>query len=229
MLKIDKLCKQYNNQPVLNQVSLDMGPKISVIIGLNGSGKSTLLKVVAGIVEPDSGTVYIDRQDITALDPEERKIGYVPQHPALFNHLTALENMRYCLKNGRGSEKILDRYVEMLGLKDILTKKPRTLSGGFKSRVSLVRSLASQPKVMLLDEPLSDIDVAVKEKLLPEFKKVLKDMGIPTLYVTHDPWEASLLGDNFYAMVKGKITEINSADDAFDIIKASYNIKSSVS
>lgn len=224
MLKIENLSKKYNSQLVLDQVSLEMGAEISVIIGLNGSGKSTLLKVIAGIVEPDSGTVSIDGQDVSGLDPEERNIGYVPQHPALFNHLTALENMRYCLKNGRGSEKILDRYVEMLDLKDMLTKKPRALSGGFKSRVSLVRALVSQPKVMILDEPLSDIDVAVKEKLLPEFKKVLKDMGIPTLYVTHDPWEASLLGENFYAMVKGRISEISSASEAFDVIKASYNV-----
>ncbi len=224
MLKVEKLCKKYNKQHVLNQVSLEIGPEICVIIGLNGSGKSTLLKVIAGIVKPDSGSVSIDGQDVTGFDPEERNIGYVPQHPALFNNLNALENMRYCLKNGRGSEKILERYVEMLDIKEILTKKPRELSGGYKSRVSLVRALVSQPKVMLLDEPLSDIDVAVKEKLLPEFKKVLKDMGIPALYVTHDPWEASLLGDSFYAMVKGKISEIKSAGEAFDIIKASYNV-----
>ena len=126
------------------------------------------------------------------------------------------------LKNGRGEVEDSDRLITMLDLKDVLDKKPGVLSGGFQSRVSLARALASRPKVMLFDEPLSDLDLAIKENLLPEFKKVLKALGMPVLYVTHDPREASLVGDSFSALVQGEISQIRSAQEAFDLIKASY-------
>ena len=180
------------------------------------------MKIIAGILGAKSGSVYIDGKDVTDLSPEDREIGYVPQHPALFRHLTVKENIYYALRNGRGAVEEGDRLIRMLGLGEVLNKKPGVLSGGYQSRVSLARALASRPKVMLFDEPLSDLDLAIKEHLLPEFKKVLKALGMPVLYVTHDPREARLVGDSFSALVQGEIREIPSAEEAFNLIKADY-------
>jgi len=222
MFKVDGINKSFDNQLVLNNISFSADNEIKVIIGLNGCGKSTLLRIIAGIVKADSGTMYIGNKDITALEPEDRGIGYVPQHPALFNHLTAFENVRYCLKNKRGDEKLIEQLFDMLELRDNLMKKAGALSGGFKSRVSLARSLASSPSVMLLDEPLSDVDVAIKARLLPAFRKVLKFMNVPVLYVTHDTMEASQIGDSFALMANGQFTHMDSAEATFESLKHNY-------
>jgi len=222
MLKVEKVGKSFHPRRVLREVSLSVDSEIRVIMGLNGGGKSTLLKIIAGIWPADSGNVYIGEKNVTGLSPEDRGIGYVPQHPALFRHLSVQENIYYAMKNGRGAVEDSNRLIAMLDLKDMLDKKPGVLSGGFQSRVSLARALASRPKVMLLDEPLSDLDLAIKENLLPEFKKVLKALGMPVLYVTHDPREAGLVGDSFSALVQGEIRGIHSAEEAFDLIKADY-------
>ncbi len=222
MLKIEKVDKSFSSRRVLREVSLMVDSEIRVIIGLNGGGKSTLLKIIAGIWPLDSGFVRINDKNVTKLSPEDREIGYVPQHPALFRHLTVKENVYYALKNGRGAAEDGDRLISMLGLTDVLDKRPGMLSGGYQSRVSLARALASRPKVMLFDEPLSDLDLAIKESLLPEFKNVLKTLGMPVLYVTHDPREAHLVGDTFSALVHGEIQGIHSAEEAFDLIKAGY-------
>jgi len=222
MLNVEKLDKSFSPRRVLREVSLTVDSEIRVIIGLNGGGKSTLLKIIAGIWPADSGSVHIDGKNVTGLSPEDREIGYVPQHPALFRHLTVKENIYYALKNGRGAVEEGDRLIAMLDLGEVLHRKPAVLSGGYQSRVSLARALASRPKVMLFDEPLSDLDLAIKESLLPEFKKVLKTLGMPVLYVTHDPREAGLVGDSFSALVQGEIREISSGEEAFNLIKADY-------
>lgn len=219
MLEVINVGKFYGKSEILRDVSLTVGPEIKVIIGLNGSGKSTLLKIIAGILTSNGGRVIFGGQDVTSLPPEERHVGYVPQHPALFNHLVVRENIRYGMRAGRGSEDMLGKVVKMLGLEEVLERKPEELSGGYKSRGSLARALAPQPRVMLLDEPLSDIDVAIKEKLLPDFREVLAVLQVPILYVTHDPWEAEQLGDSFAVMVEGRLTEIDSAGEAFDLIR----------
>lgn len=219
MLRVENISKQYENKRVIDQSSMAIGPEIKVLIGINGCGKSTLLKIIAGITHADTGSILLNDQDITPLVPEKRQVGYVPQHPALFKHKSVLDNMKYGMRNGRGSEAFLNQMIKMLGLEEILSRKPDELSGGYKSRVSLVRALAPDPKIMLLDEPLSQIDVVVKEKLLPEFRDILKLLKTPVLYVTHDPAEAEKIGDRFAVMVDGRIKEIASASEAFDLIK----------
>ncbi len=219
MLEVCDLYKKLGDRQVLNGVSFSVKNEIKVIIGLNGSGKSTLLKVIAGIFKPEKGKVILNNSEITFIPPEERNIGYVPQHLALFNHLTVEENIKYSLKNGRGAEDKFDEIVKMLKIEEYLQRFPKELSGGYKSRVSLARALFSQPKLMLLDEPLSDVDLASKERLLPEFKDVLKTLDMPVLYVTHDPWEAEQIGESFSIMNNGKIKKIGSADEAFKLMK----------
>lgn len=220
MLKVVDITKCYNGQKVLRGISLTVGQEIRVIVGINGAGKTTLLKIIAGILPPDSGRVFIDEQDVTAVAPENRRVGYVPQHSALFNHLSVKDNIMYGLRKTRVSEELAYQVIEMLDLKPLLKKRPFELSGGYKSRVSLARALAPMPRMILLDEPLVDIDIALKGKLLPEFQKVLKYLKVPVLYVTHDPWEAERIGETFSVMFDGQITDIGSAEEAFKFIKA---------
>jgi ABC-type sugar transport system ATPase subunit len=220
LLKVEQLFKRFGSKVIVDRVSFEVDSAITVIVGLNGSGKSTLLKVMAGIWPQDGGSVFIGDRNITRFAPEDRHVGYVPQHPALFSTMTVKENIRYCLRNGRGSEEMVERLIEMLELGEVLHQKADTLSGGFQSRVSMARALASNPQVMLLDEPLSDLDVAIKEKLLPQFKKVLKALHMPVVYVTHDSMEAGLMGDRFSVMVRGTLSEVNSAQDAFDVVRS---------
>lgn len=219
MLEVLQVSKSFRKQQVLQKVTFKTGAEIRVIIGLNGSGKSTLLKIISGIIKVDEGQVFLNGKNITDEPPEKREVGYVPQHPALFKHLTVWDNIIYSLKNKRGSLEIGNQVVEMLGLTDVLLKKPGELSGGFKSRVSLARALTSNPRTILLDEPLSDIDAATKEKLLPEFRTALKTMNIPVIYVTHDVKEAELIGDTFSVITGGRLIDIESSSRAFDTIK----------
>ncbi len=220
MLKIEDLSKRFGSQVIVNRVSLHVDSEIRVIVGLNGSGKSTLLKVMAGIWPQDGGSVFIGERNITHLAPEDRHVGYVPQHPALFRAMTVRENIRYSLRNGRGSEEMIATLIEMLELGEVLHQRADTLSGGFQSRVSMARALASQPQVMLLDEPLSDLDVAIKEKLLLQFKKALRALRMPVVYVTHDSMEANLIGDRFSIMIRGNLSEVSSAHEAFNMIRS---------
>ena len=220
MLRVDRLFKKFGSRVIVDRVSFDVDSEIRVIVGLNGSGKSTLLKIMAGIWPQDGGSIFVDDREITRLSPEDRQVGYVPQHPALFRTMTVRENIRYCLRNGRGSEEMVAKLIEMLELGEVLHQKADTLSGGFQSRGSMARALASNPQVMLLDEPLSDLDVAIKEKLLPQFKKALKALSMPVVYVTHDSMEAALMGDRFSVMVRGALSEVKSAQDAFEVVRS---------
>jgi len=196
-----------------------IGSEIKVLLGVNGCGKSTLLKIVAGIIQPDDGRVVLNDVEITALPPESRRIGYVPQKAALFPHLSVEKNIFYGVRSENPDRDMIDRIVDMLGVRDFLHRKPNELSGGYKSRVSLARALAPHPKMMLLDEPLSDIDATTKESLLPEFRDVLHFMKIPTMYVTHDPIEAEQVGDTFAIMQQGCLTHVANAREAFEQVR----------
>lgn len=220
MLETQGLVKTYQGRKVLDETSLSIKKgEIRVIIGLNGCGKSTLLKIIAGIIQADHGTVLIDGRDVTNLPPEERGVGYVPQSTALFNHLTVLENIMYSQANGRGSPEVCDKVISMMNLKPYLAKKPKELSGGYRARVALARALFSEPSAILLDEPMTEVDHAKKEQVLPEFREALRQLHVPVLYITHDPREAELVGERFSVMDEGKITMIDSTQEAFQAIR----------
>jgi len=220
MLEIQDVHKSFGDQVVLKGVNLEVSPgELQVLIGLNGSGKTTLLKIITGLLTPDKGRVRIDGRDVTLFPPEERYIGYVPQHTALFNHLTVKENILYSLRHKRGSEETFHQMVDLLALDPYLERKPRELSGGYRSRVALARALTSMPRAMLLDEPITEVDRAKKEHILPLFRRVLVKMNIPVLYITHDPWEAEQIGTSFSIMKEGSVTRINSPAEAFAIVR----------
>jgi len=189
------------------------------VAGLNGSGKSTLLKAVAGLIRLDGGNVTLNGEDITEFAPEDRRTGYVPQQAALFERLTVRDNIAYARRNGRGLAESTDRAAALLGLTPYLDKLPRTLSGGYRSRVSLARAIASDPYVLLLDEPLSALDVMIKERVLARFASALASLSIPVLYVTHDAQEAAAVGDVFCFMASGSMRPSPSAKAAFASIR----------
>lgn len=219
MLKLEGITKAYGKDLILDKISLQVGPEIKALIGLNGCGKSTLLKIVAGTIQPDSGRIFLGDEEITHLPLERRHIGYVPQRPALFSNLTVEGNIRYGMRNGRGSEEWFRTLVELLDLEHVLNKKPRELSGGYQNRTSLARSLAPNPRTILLDEPLTGMDIALKEKMLPEFKRALQKAGVPVLFVTHDPHEAKLIADSFAVMSNHQIKSVDSAEEAFELMR----------
>ncbi|KFD40638.1 molybdenum ABC transporter ATPase [Peptococcaceae bacterium SCADC1_2_3] len=220
MLKAEGICKRYGNQIVLQQANIELDSEIKALIGINGGGKSTFLKIIAGIVREDQGKVYINGRQVNNLPPEQRKIGYVPQYPALFQHLSAEENVLYgARKNREASQDFYEQVTSILGLTEVLRKRPHELSGGYKSRVSLARALLPQPHILLMDEPLSGMDIIIRKKVLPVFRQVLKKIQIPVLYVTHDPEEAELMADSYAAMNYGEIRLVVSAAEAFEAIQ----------
>lgn len=218
MLRIENITKTYNGRAVIDRVSLEVGSEIKAIVGINGSGKSTFLKMIAGIVTPDEGTIWFGDNDVTQKPPESRNLGYVPQRAALFQHLSVEQNIRYSMRNGRGSNESFEKAVELLGLGKELSKKPRELSGGYQSRASLARALASDPKVILLDEPLTGMDATLKERMLPQFREALSAAGIPVLFVTHDAEEARIVADSFTLIKNGKLQSLGESDEAFKLM-----------
>lgn len=221
MLQAKDIGKKFGRQIVLQQASLEVKSEIKALIGLNGSGKSTFLKIVAGIVNADHGKVFLNNREVTNLAPEQRNVGYVPQHPALFQHLNVKKNILYGMRNGKGTIAAYEQVVEMMDLKKVLEKYPRELSGGYRSRASLARALVPQPQILLMDEPLTGMDVVLKERLLPDFRKVLKELKIPVLYVTHDPKEAELLADSYAVMDNAQIRLVETSTEAFELIRSS--------
>ncbi len=219
MLCIKDLCKYYGQKKVVHNVTAKFAAQVNVIVGLNGSGKSTLLQLLGGFLPPTSGHIRLNGEDLYHLDAEDRHIGYVPQHACLFPHLTVRENVAYALRNKRGSLEHVKEAMELLEVEEYAHYFPHQLSGGFQSRVALARSLASNPKALFMDEPLSDVDQAVKEKLIPRFNKVLRSRGIPILYVTHDIHEASQMGQHFYVLSRGHLEKVSSAEEAFSHIR----------
>ena len=188
-----------------------------VILGPTGAGKSVFLELIAGIIKPDRGEIRINGRDITALPPEKRNIGFVPQDYALFPHLNIYKNIAYGLRNIEKSEK--DRRVreiaEKFGISHLLHRKPATLSGGERQRVALARALVVQPKLLLLDEPLSAVDLRTKEMLMDELKFVQREFNVPVLHVTHDLMEAMLLADEIAVILNGRIVEKGEVKDVF--------------
>ena len=221
MLQAIDINKNFGRLIVLQNASLKVENEIKALIGINGSGKSTFMKIIAGVVPADGGQVLLNGRNIIDQPPENRNVGYVPQHPALFRHLSVKENILYGMRNGKGSLAAFEQIVELLGLENVLEKRPRTLSGGYQSRTALARALVPQPRTLLMDEPLSSMDVVLIEKILPDFRTVIKKLDIPVLYVTHDPWEAELLADNYAIIDDGQIKQVDTSQEAFDMIRAS--------
>ncbi len=205
--------KSFGKVQVLHGISLDIasGEFVS-LLGASGCGKTTLLRTVAGLEGVSSGRVFIDGQDVTALAPERRDIAMMFQSYALLPHLSVAENVRFPLRmRGIGSydEQVeqVRNALEIVQLSPFAERRPRQLSGGQQQRVALARAIVSKPKVLLLDEPLSNLDARLREDMQVELIELHKRLGLTTLFVTHDQDEALSLSDRIVLLNKGRIEQ----------------------
>ncbi len=220
-LSLDALEKAFGSLRVTADLSLQISKsEIVALLGPSGSGKTTVLRLVAGFERPDSGRVVVEGEDVTAMPPERRRFGMVFQHYALFPHMTVGENVAFGLEaqGVRAAEKAL-RVAETLGVVDLagFENRPVTqLSGGQQQRVALARALAPRPRVLLLDEPLSNLDPTLRERTRRELARVIRSVGITTLFVTHEQEEAFDLADRVAVIQRGAIEQVGSPEELYE-------------
>ncbi len=224
---LKEILKSYNGQAVLKNLNLEVHEgEFHVLLGPSGSGKTTILAVIAGLTKQDKGDVLIGNRNVNSLSPDKRRIGFVFQDYALFPHLSVFDNMAYGLRVKKVKEsKIRKRVGHYLSKVDIEREKdkfPHQLSGGQKQRVALIRALVTKPKILLMDEPMSNLDSLTKETMGDELKSIQKEMGMTTIYVTHNQGEAVLLGDRVAVLNRGKIEQVESPDELFNHPKTEF-------
>ncbi|WP_067519931.1 ABC transporter ATP-binding protein [Endozoicomonas ascidiicola] len=221
ILQIQSVSKQFDDSLVVDHVSLDI-PKgeIFALLGASGSGKSTLLRMLAGFEKPTSGRIILNGQDITHLPPYERPINMMFQSYALFPHMTVEQNIAYGLKQDKLPKETIGQKVhEMLQLVDMsqfARRKPHQLSGGQRQRVALARSLAKQPKLLLLDEPMGALDKKLRTRMQLELVDIIEKVGVTCLMVTHDQEEAMTMAHRIAIMDAGWIVQVGSPTDIYE-------------
>ncbi len=207
-LEVQGLKKRFGNKNIVDDLSfsLDKG-KLMCILGSSGCGKTTTLNMIGGFLKADGGRILLDGQDITDISPEERPVTTVFQAYALFPHMSVMQNVVYGLKFKKVPKQEAEergrRYLEMVGMAEYADRPIQSLSGGQQQRVALARALITEPKLCLLDEPFSNLDAGLREKLRFELKRLQKELGMTMLFVTHDQEEAMILSDKMAVMEKG--------------------------
>ncbi|MBF6617038.1 MAG: ATP-binding cassette domain-containing protein [Candidimonas sp.] len=213
------------NREFLLDVHLDASARRIALVGPSGSGKSLTLRAIAGLLRPDAGMVSIgdkvlfDAAQGIALTPRDRRLGYLQQDYGLFPHLTVAQNIEFGLKPGwRNSPRstvgpAARRWVEAFGLQGVLESYPAEISGGQQQRVALARALAVQPRLLLLDEPLSALDAGLRKAMRAELAAVQMGLDIPSILITHDPEDARVLADRVFEIEDGRIVRESSRDE----------------
>jgi multiple sugar transport system ATP-binding protein len=221
-ITLEKLTKIYpDGTNAVKQLDLDIGDgELVVLVGPSGCGKTTALRMVAGLEPITDGVVRIGDQVVNNLPPKNRDIAMIFQNYALYPHMTAYKNMAFGLKLRKLEPKEIDRRVRdaarVLGLEDVLRKRPRTLSGGQRQRVAMGRAIVREPQAFLMDEPLSNLDAKLRVEMRAEIARIQRDLAVTTIYVTHDQVEAMTLGDKVAAMRDGVLQQ-------FDVPQALYD------
>lgn len=220
LLIIDSLTRRFvsRDAPAVEGVTLDVYEgELLALLGPSGCGKTTTLRMIGGFEAPDSGTIRLRGEDITNLPPEKRGIGFVFQDYALFPHLNVLDNVKFGLHRmpRAQSEARAREMLTLVGLEDLAKRKPHELSGGQQQRVALARTLALAPKLVLLDEPFSNLDAAMRIETRQEVKALLKKAGSAAILVTHDQEEALALADRVAVMEKGRLRQIGTPDEIY--------------
>lgn len=220
MLDLNGINFGYNHESILNQVSLNMKQGIiGALIGPSGCGKTTLLRIIAGLEKPYSGSIHINGKQVVApgvyINPEKRAVGMVFQSYALFPHLTVRKNIAFPIQDVPQKEqnKRVDELLELVQLQNQDKKYPHQLSGGQQQRVAIARALAQRPDILLMDEPLSNLDAKLRDQLGQDLKRLLKKLNITTLIVTHDQHEAWQLADEIGVMFDGSIQQWGNFKD----------------
>jgi ABC-type Fe3+/spermidine/putrescine transport system ATPase subunit len=214
-VELINISKHYNDSIAVDNVSLRIKKgEIVSFLGPSGCGKTTTLRMIAGLIEPTSGKIYTEGRDMVKVPPYKRDISMVFQHYALFPHLSVYENIVYGLKMRKIKDKAIlakkaREMMEIVQLQGVENRLPRELSGGQQQRVSLARAMIIEPKVMLFDEPLSNLDAKLRERTRVEIRNLLKRMNVTAVYVTHDQEEALTISDRIAVMNKGRIEQIS--------------------
>lgn len=214
-IEVQHVKKNFGRVRALDSVSLEVEDgEFVVLLGPSGCGKTTLLRVIAGLETADGGSVAINGRDVTSLPPRKRGIAMVFQNYAVFPHLTVFENVAFGLRMRKAAEADVGaqvrRMAELVQISDLLERYPSQLSGGQRQRVAMARALAVEPDLMLMDEPLSNLDALLRLEMRAELKKLLGDLRTTTLYVTHDQVEAMGLADRIAVMQGGRIVQFDT-------------------
>jgi multiple sugar transport system ATP-binding protein len=217
---VQDVCKQFGEVGALDSVSCAFeNGQLTVLVGPSGCGKTTLLRTIAGLVEPTSGSVYIGEESVDGAPPWERNIAMVFQSYALYPHMTVFKNIAFPLEATKTPKDEIKRRVEgaarILQIEDLLARRPRELSGGQMQRVALGRAIVREPDVFLMDEPLSNLDAKLRVLMRAELKHLQSQLGVTTIYVTHDQAEAMTLADKLIVMHAGRIQQIGRPEEVY--------------
>jgi iron(III) transport system ATP-binding protein len=214
-LRLERIVKRYGKVKAVDDLSLEVKEgELLTLLGPSGCGKTTVLRCVSGFVRPDDGQIYLGERKITEIPTEKRRIGLVFQNYALWPHMTVFDNLAFGLQIKRLTKDVIKQKVErslaLVQLGGLEDRFPRQLSGGQQQRVALARALVLEPDILLLDEPLSNLDALLREQMRFEIAQIHKHSGITTIYVTHDQTEAMVISDRIAVMEKGRIMQLGN-------------------
>jgi sulfate/thiosulfate transport system ATP-binding protein len=217
---LEQVVKSYGRHSVVDQVSLEVADgEFFVLLGPSGSGKSTVLRMIAGLADPDGGRILLHGRDVTSLPPQRRAVGLVFQHYALFRHMTVAQNVEFALSIRKvpslQRRRRRDELLELVGLVGFHNRLPQHLSGGQRQRVALARALAHEPEVLLLDEPFGALDAKIRSELRRTVRGIQRELGIATIFVTHDQEEAFELADRLGVMNLGRLLEVGTPEELY--------------
>jgi len=217
-LELVNLHKGFGGRPVLRGLDLVLGEgELLALVGPSGSGKSTVLNLIAGLIFPDKGEIRLLDRSLIGVRPGERDVAMVFQDGALYPHLTVAENLAFPLRaRGKWGERAVQHMAERLDLVPFLRRYPRQISGGERQRTALGRALIRKPKLFLLDEPLSSLDLPLRERLRTLIRELVAETGVTTIYVTHDQAEAMAVGDRIAVLHEGRIRQIGAPREIYD-------------
>ncbi len=220
-IKLENVKKQFGDTVAIDDISLEFHDgKLTTLLGPSGCGKSTMLNLISGILPVTSGKIYFGDRDVTALSPDKRNIGLVFQNYALYPHMKVWENIAFPLeikkvpKNER-KERAYE-FAKLLRIEEYFERKPSQLSGGQQQRVAIARALAKEPEILLLDEPLSNLDARLRLEMREEIRRIQLETGITTVFVTHDQEEAMSISDHIVLMKKGEIQQHGLPQELYD-------------
>jgi sulfate transport system ATP-binding protein len=218
---VRNLCKKFGEFVAVDHVNFEVNAgELVALLGPSGSGKSTILRIIAGLDTPDSGEIYLTGADVTSVSTQKRGIGFVFQHYALFKHLNVAKNIAFGLEIQKSEKKYIkqkvNELIELVKLEGYEKHYPDQLSGGQRQRVALARALATEPKVLLLDEPFGALDAKVRDNLAQWLKEFHKNLKITSIFVTHDQAEAIEISDKIVVINHGKVEQVGDAQDVYE-------------
>ncbi len=227
LLRLENLKKSFDGNPVLKGICLDVMPgEFVTLLGPSGCGKTTTLRIIAGLLEPDAGRVFLDGKDITRLEPEKRDVNTVFQNYALFPHMNVEKNISYGLriKGAKKSEwqKKVSEMLSLVQLEGYEKRMPSQLSGGQRQRVAIARAVVLNPRLLLLDEPLGALDLKLRRQMQQELKDIQRRLGIAFIYITHDQEEALNMSDRIAIMRDGHFEQIGTPEEIYERPKTRF-------